>query len=662
MAKHHGESENGHTDDSVNGLDNKKDQTEDCPAKPDMQGQAHAGGEPAKKESGAADKENTPDDEKQEDRQPEQGESSENSRNGEGKMPRTAKAVFYFTLNTVYDYLYFIGIQFLRSMFKRWRHLLHAFYRLRGEIARRSERWRRSLKTWRIERWWAFTTPLRELNKRYQEFRRDLFNARHYHAKGKIAKAYLRIAGLAFKAVWHALRFALNYIAPVVGILIFVSVVNMFNSVTYALHVEYNGEDMGYIKDEGVFNTAELAMRERINAEDYISPEDSVPKFEIRIINQEQLVSVDELTNKLIRSSGNELKEAYGLYISDKFVSAVDNGDELLLYLNSMLEKYETPDLGEDAQAQFVKKIQLKPGLYPVTSVEPLDAVKAKLTGEEKGEKIYTVVSGDDGLKIAMKNGITFEELKRLNPMVDVSLFPGDELTISQSVPFLGVRVKTLLREEEDIPFKVTQEVNTSLDRGVASTKVPGEIGKREITREVILMDGVEVESSILNSRIVKEPIEQIIIVGSKNPTIPSQSTPDGQVSGAPLNPGAFMWPTTGGRIYPGFLGYSGHTGSDISWSGCYGAPIYASMEGVVTGSGWRGAYGYCVVIDHGNGYQTLYAHCSSLNVSVGDYVEQGQTIAHIGSTGNSTGPHVHFEIRINGKPVDAAPYLYGEK
>ena len=87
-------------------------------------------------------------------------------------------------------------------------------------------------------------------------------------------------------------------------------------------------------------------------------------------------------------------------------------------------------------------------------------------------------------------------------------------------------------------------------------------------------------------------------------------------------------------------------------------APIYASAGGTVISSGWSGGYGYLVKIRHSNGWVTYYAHCSALLVKVGETVTQGQQIARVGSTGNSTGPHLHFEIRINGKDVNPMNYI----
>lgn len=101
----------------------------------------------------------------------------------------------------------------------------------------------------------------------------------------------------------------------------------------------------------------------------------------------------------------------------------------------------------------------------------------------------------------------------------------------------------------------------------------------------------------------------------------------------------------------------SAHTGLDIAAS--TGTPVSAAASGTVTYSGWKGSYGYLMVITHSNGIQTYYGHCSKLYYQVGTTVSRGQTIASVGSTGNSTGPHLHFEIRVNGVAYNPQNYVY---
>ena len=115
-----------------------------------------------------------------------------------------------------------------------------------------------------------------------------------------------------------------------------------------------------------------------------------------------------------------------------------------------------------------------------------------------------------------------------------------------------------------------------------------------------------------------------------------------------------------GTRLHPIQGIYKFHSGLDIGNAG-YGAPALAAEDGVVTYAGWMGGYGNCVMISHGEGITTLYGHGQTILTEVGAEVKQGDVIMLVGSTGNSTGPHLHFEVRLNGSPVNPLPYLNGE-
>ena len=126
---------------------------------------------------------------------------------------------------------------------------------------------------------------------------------------------------------------------------------------------------------------------------------------------------------------------------------------------------------------------------------------------------------------------------------------------------------------------------------------------------------------------------------------------------------GGMIWPISGPitsefgwRTHPIFGSARFHSGLDIG--GDYGMPIHAAASGVVIEAGWIGGYGNTIMIEHGSGIVTLYGHNESLAVGVGQHVNQGDVVAYCGSTGNSTGPHCHFEVRVNGEPVSPWDYL----
>ncbi len=153
------------------------------------------------------------------------------------------------------------------------------------------------------------------------------------------------------------------------------------------------------------------------------------------------------------------------------------------------------------------------------------------------------------------------------------------------------------------------------------------------------------------------------LLEDSKNITAMIQNWESGGQMGSAHGTGQFMWPCNGPitsyygwRTHPIFGTRRYHSGMDIAVD--YGTPIVAADGGVVIGAGWMGGYGYAVMINHGDGLVSLYGHNSSLNVSVGETVAKGQVIASAGSTGYSTGPHCHFEVRLHGEVTEPLNYL----
>lgn len=195
----------------------------------------------------------------------------------------------------------------------------------------------------------------------------------------------------------------------------------------------------------------------------------------------------------------------------------------------------------------------------------------------------------------------------------------------------------------------------TALVSQVSETK--SDLDSLKLTRAELLQDVSEAQAQIRALSTQEDRLEQ----ESKDlaAKIKNMQSPQKFVGGT------FTWPLPsdytvhsyfGRRLHPIYGVYRMHSGVDIG--GRYGASIVAANSGTVITSGYNsGGYGYYIVIDHGGGYSSLYAHASKLLVSKGTYVKKGQTIAYVGSTGASTGPHLHFEIRINGDPVNPMNY-----
>lgn len=196
----------------------------------------------------------------------------------------------------------------------------------------------------------------------------------------------------------------------------------------------------------------------------------------------------------------------------------------------------------------------------------------------------------------------------------------------------------TTTREVEyvkEVPYSREEYSSSSYYIGEVVVTTPGVNGETKVRSLVTATNGIVSEEKILNESVITEPVTEMVANGTK-PLPDAYST------------GKFMIPTTGLITATNKSGsHAGFKAVDIANS--EGTGIYASDSGVVSLASWYSDYGYCIIINHSDGYQTLYGHLSYIGVSVGQVVEKGENIARMGSTGYSTGPHLHFEIRLNG-------------
>lgn len=303
---------------------------------------------------------------------------------------------------------------------------------------------------------------------------------------------------------------------------------------------------------------------------------------------------------------------------------------------NLTLESFEVEE-----EVQFVPKEVGLEGFMDPDIIENLI-----LSGTEKMET-YQVEKGDSLWTIARKNNLTVEDLKEANQLKSELLSIGQELKLIKAEPMLHLVATYNINKTENIPFKVKYEANNSLYVGQEQTKKTGVSGKKEVQYKVVERNGLEIAKEIVGEKILKEPVEGIVSRGTKS-MIASRG--DG-------GSGELGWPIQG--IITSSYGKRGrefHAGLDIA--ALKGTPIGAAEAGTVTFAGRSGNYGLLVVVDHGNGLSTYYAHCSEIKVKIGDEVTRGQVISLVGSTGRSTGSHVHFEVRVNGNHTNPINYL----
>ena len=258
----------------------------------------------------------------------------------------------------------------------------------------------------------------------------------------------------------------------------------------------------------------------------------------------------------------------------------------------------------------------------------------------------YTVQAGDVLGSIAAMYNLKTNKLLEINPNLtnDTILQIGQQINVTIEKPYVSVKVITEKKTLEDVDFEKVVEEDETMLKGERVVKQEGVKGKREATYKIIEENGVRTASVLTSEDMLIEPKDYVVVVGTK--VIPSVGT------------GTFAWPTIGGYVssQKGYRWGRKHEGIDIARPSNY--TIAASDNGIVTTAGRHATYGKYIVVDHNNGFETLYAHLSKINVSVGQVVEQGSTIGIMGSTGRSTGTHLHFEVHKNGVVMNPLSYL----
>ena len=277
----------------------------------------------------------------------------------------------------------------------------------------------------------------------------------------------------------------------------------------------------------------------------------------------------------------------------------------------------------------------------------PQDAI-AEVTQAQATEQIYEVKAGDTLSEIAEDHDLPMDELIAINPILEDEnsmIRVGDELTITVPEPILSVLHRERIYEEDSYEADTVYIDNDDWYTTRTDVLQQPSAGFRRAAAVVTYRNDAEVSEEVVKEEVLYEAVPKIVERGTKIP--PTYIKP---ISGGRLSSGF------GGRKAPMKGASTNHMG--IDWATPVGTAVMASSGGVVTKAGWGSGYGYVVYIRHEDGKETRYGHLSKILVSSGQKVSQGQKIALSGNTGRSTGPHLHFEIRVNGGAVNPLNYV----
>ena len=296
----------------------------------------------------------------------------------------------------------------------------------------------------------------------------------------------------------------------------------------------------------------------------------------------------------------------------------------------------------------FADKVEIVESYLPDEALTDLSTAIDEVTKDKETNQIYEVKSGDNLGSIALAYDLTVDDLVAMNETLEsetTMIRVGDELIVTVPEPELSVVYTIEQYYEEDYEAEVQYVDNNSWYTTQSKVLQEPSAGHRKVVALITYTDNSEKSREIEKEEITYQAVPKIVERGT-------------------IVPPTYIKPISGGRLSSGFgkrtapkKGASTyHKGVD--WSTPVGTAVVASSSGTVTRAGWGSGYGYCVYIKHADGRETRYGHLSKVLVSVGQKVSQGQKIALSGNTGVSTGPHLHFEILINGTQVNPLNYL----
>ncbi len=373
---------------------------------------------------------------------------------------------------------------------------------------------------------------------------------------------------------------------------------------------------------------------------------DESKSFEVKLV-QDSGRDFTVMTAQVERQEAEESEEEESVY----------TGGGLLPVLDAMKEDadkeageadFSDYELGVTSM-DFVEDVEISESYLPASRLTPLEEAIDYVTKEEDKPSEYTVVQGDTLGGIMAKLEIPLEDLIEMNAgritSVNSIIHVGDTLVYMVPEPELAVaRIERCYYEEvydADIIY---------IDRDDWYTTQTNVIQQPSAGFRKVVVDETYQNDQLLSRNILKEEIVMDAV-----PKIMERGT---------IVPPTYIKPLSGGTVSSPFgyrnIGLRGastyHKGVD--WYVPVGTPVYASSGGVVRSAGWGSGYGYVIYVDHPDGRQTRYAHLSKILVSAGQSVTQGQIIGRSGATGNVTGPHLHFEILINGTQVNPLNYV----
>lgn len=376
--------------------------------------------------------------------------------------------------------------------------------------------------------------------------------------------------------------------------------------------------------------------------EQALSPYDDQGRYqvELELDNDREINVLEAVVTPKEQDSGTERPDVSAGIAADL--------DEMFAAVEPAVEKgFEDYAMGL-TDINYAEKIEVVEAYLLEDELNSVEEAVNLVTKEQETQIIYKVVSGDTLSQICLTNNIPMDELIAINDALEdenTMIRVDQELVITVPEPELSIMWKEEQVYTEDYEAEVQYIPNDSWYTTQKETLQEPSAGRRKVAAVIEYRNGQEVGREILKEQVYAEAVPKIVERGTKIPP-------------------TYVKPISGGRLSSGFGARSAPTRGastnhkGVDWATPIGTAVVASNAGTVVHAGWASGYGYAVYINHADGRQTRYGHLSKVLVKAGQTVSQGERIALSGNTGRSTGPHLHFEIRIGGGAVNPLKYL----
>lgn len=426
-------------------------------------------------------------------------------------------------------------------------------------------------------------------------------------------------------------------------------------STSYAVVID--GKTMGQISSAAALNQALAATKEKVQQETGLEITASYNTVEAK-------VGHNFFTAKMDSTELAALLEEEVEWLAPGAVININNGEIQFAVATEAdgqkvldkLKETATADLGNAVvkSVDFQEDVSIEAGNVKVSEIQSPEKILEQIQEGKEEVKTHVVEEGESFWMIAHNNDLSVDELQKLNAdTVPEKLQIGQEIVLTKQEPLVSVIVTKEVTVEETIAHSTEYKDTSSLLKGENKVVTKGSDGKKSVTYEVKEANGSTLEKNVVKEVVISEPVTEVVNRGTGSIKISSRSAYN---SGG--GSGTLAWPLSSNKITSPYGTRSRGFHSGIDLAAKTGTSVYAAAGGTVELASWYYGYGNCIVINHGNGVKTRYAHLSAYKVSVGATVSRGQLIALSGNTGNSTGPHLHFEVIVNGVTKNPVNYL----